>query len=92
MSDASSRGVKVVTAVQMAALEQTSESLGVSTDRLMENAGLAVAQVAREMMGGAAGARVVALIGPGNTAFPLPTSPVRIARPSQSGSSSAASW
>lgn len=66
MSDASSRGVKVVTAVQMAALEQTSESLGVSTDRLMENAGLAVAQVAREMMGGAAGARVVALIGPGN--------------------------
>ncbi len=59
-------GVKVVTAAQMAALEQASETLGVSTDRLMENAGLAVAQVAREMMGGAAGARVVVLIGPGN--------------------------
>ncbi|PKB79048.1 MAG: hypothetical protein BZY88_15380 [SAR202 cluster bacterium Io17-Chloro-G9] len=57
---------KIVTAVQMTALEQASEARGVSTDQLMENAGLAVAQVARETMGAAAGARVVVLVGPGN--------------------------
>ena len=51
------QAVKIVTAAQMTALEQASEARGVSTDQLMENAGLAVAQVAREMMGGAAGAR-----------------------------------
>ncbi|PKB63935.1 MAG: hypothetical protein BZY80_04600 [SAR202 cluster bacterium Io17-Chloro-G2] len=67
MNQTKDRAVKIVTAAQMTALEQASEARGVSTDQLMENAGLAVAQVAREMMGGAAaGARVVALIGPGN--------------------------
>ena len=35
--------LKIVTAAQMVALEQASERQGVSTDRLMENAGLAVA-------------------------------------------------
>ncbi len=58
--------MKVVTAAQMAAIEQASERAGVSTDTLMENAGLAVAQAARDELGGAAGARVVVLIGPGN--------------------------
>ena len=50
----------------MAAIEQASERAGVSTDTLMENAGLAVAQAAREELGGAAGKRIVVLVGPGN--------------------------
>ena len=60
------QAVKIVTAAQLTALAHASEGRGVSTDRLMENAGLAVAQVAREMMASVAGARVVVLVGPGN--------------------------
>ncbi len=58
--------VKVVTVAEMQALEAASEAAGVSTDTLMENAGLACAQRIRECMGGAAGRRVVVLVGPGN--------------------------
>jgi NAD(P)H-hydrate epimerase len=58
--------VKIVTAAQMAASETASERHGVSTDTLMENAGLAVARAARQDLGGAAGARVLVLVGPGN--------------------------
>ena len=58
--------MKVVTAAQMAAIEQASERTGVSTDALMENAGLAVAQAARAELGSAAGARIIVLVGPGN--------------------------
>jgi NAD(P)H-hydrate epimerase len=58
--------MKIVTAAQMAALETASERNGVSTDTLMENAGLAVARAARQVLGGAAGARVLILVGPGN--------------------------
>lgn len=58
--------VKVVTAAQMAAIEQAAEHSGVTLDTLMENAGLAVARAARDELGGAAGARVVILVGPGN--------------------------
>ena len=50
----------------MAAIEQASERAGVSTDTLMENAGLEVARAARDELGGAAGARIVVLAGPGN--------------------------
>ncbi len=50
----------------MSAIEQSSERAGVSLDTLMENAGLAVAQAARDELGGVAGARVVVLVGPGN--------------------------
>ena len=50
----------------MVALEQASERHGVSTDTLMENAGLAVAQAARGMLGSVAGSRVLVLVGPGN--------------------------
>ena len=57
--------MKIVTAAQMTAIEQASERAGVSTDTLMENAGLAVAQEARAMVG-AAGVRVLVLVGPGN--------------------------
>ena len=50
----------------MSSIEQASERAGVSTDTLMENAGLAVAQAARDELGGAAGVPVVVLVGPGN--------------------------
>ena len=58
--------MKVVTAAQMVAIEQASERAGVSTDALMENAGLSVAQAVRDEMGGAAGQRILVLVGPGN--------------------------
>lgn len=57
---------KVVTVAQMQALESASERAGVSTDTLMENAGLACANFVRRHMGGAAGRFVLLLIGPGN--------------------------
>ena len=50
----------------MVALEQASERQGVSTDRLMENAGLAVAEAIRRQLGGVAGAKVLVLVGSGN--------------------------
>ena len=50
----------------MTALEQESERQGASTDTLMETAGLAVAEYARQRLGSAAGAPVVILVGPGN--------------------------
>ena len=58
--------MKIVTAAQMRAIEARSEDSGVSTDSLMENAGLAVARVARRVVGSIVGAKVVVLIGPGN--------------------------
>ena len=58
---------KVVTVAQMVAIEQASERQGVSTDNLMENAGLAVAQAGRRLVGGGiAGVPVLVLVGPGN--------------------------
>jgi hydroxyethylthiazole kinase-like uncharacterized protein yjeF len=58
--------MKIVTAAQMAALELASQRRGVTTDTLMENAGLAVAETSRRLLGGIAGAGVVILVGPGN--------------------------
>ena len=58
--------MKVVTASQMAALEQASQRRGVTTDNLMENAGLAVAESTRRLLSGIAGTRVLILVGPGN--------------------------
>ena len=50
----------------MRAIEARSEESGVSTDSLMENAGLAVARTARRMTGPVTGVPVIVLIGPGN--------------------------
>ena len=50
----------------MQAIEARSERAGVSTDTLMERAGLAVARVARRMLGPLTGVPVVILVGPGN--------------------------
>ena len=58
--------LKIVSAAQMLALEQASERQGVSTDRLMESAGLAVAKAVRSQLGGVAGAKILVLVGAGN--------------------------
>jgi ADP-dependent NAD(P)H-hydrate dehydratase / NAD(P)H-hydrate epimerase len=64
--------MKLVTADQMRAIEQSSVEAGVSLDVLMENAGLAVAQAVRDDLydtedsNGIFGARIVILVGPGN--------------------------
>ena len=58
--------MKTVTTAQMVAIEAAAGRVGVSTDTLMENAGLAVAREVRQALGGVAGSRILALIGPGN--------------------------
>ncbi|MCE2464269.1 MAG: NAD(P)H-hydrate dehydratase [Dehalococcoidia bacterium] len=58
--------MKIVTIEQMRRLEEASASAGVSTDTLMENAGLAVAREVRKSLGGVAGSRILVLVGPGN--------------------------
>ena len=58
--------MKIVTSEQMRVLEQRSESAGVSTDTLMENAGLAVARSVRRHLGRVVGTQVVVLAGRGN--------------------------
>lgn len=58
--------MKIVSVEQMRRLEGSSEAQGVSTDTLMENAGLAVAREARKVLTYVAGSRVLFLVGPGN--------------------------
>ena len=58
--------IPVVTVAQMQALEEASARAGVSRDTLMENAGLACARHIRQRLGGIAGRRILALIGPGS--------------------------
>ena len=58
--------MKIVTPAEMAQLEQGSEAFGISTDDLMENAGLAIAREVRKALGGIAGRRILVLVGPGN--------------------------
>ena len=58
--------MKIVTADQMREIEARSELAGVSTDTLMENAGLAAARTVRRVIGALTGVPILALIGPGN--------------------------
>jgi ADP-dependent NAD(P)H-hydrate dehydratase / NAD(P)H-hydrate epimerase len=58
--------VKLVTAAEMRALEEAAEREGTTTARLMENAGLAVAEAVRRRLAGPRGMRVVVIVGPGN--------------------------
>jgi NAD(P)H-hydrate repair Nnr-like enzyme with NAD(P)H-hydrate epimerase domain len=62
------QAVPSVTAAQMAEVDRiTIVELGVSVDRLMENASRQVAQAARALLGGrVAGKRIIGLIGGGN--------------------------
>ena len=56
----------IVTSSQMSAIEEKSVKLGISTDQLMENAGLNLAKTLRYQIGGSAGLKVLILVGPGN--------------------------
>ncbi len=58
--------MKLVTSVQMRALEQRAVETGVTLDTLMENAGLAVAQEAWLALGVLEGRRILVLTGAGN--------------------------
>ena len=58
--------MKIVTPAEMARLERGTTAFGLSTDDLMEQAGLAIAQEIRRAVGGVAGKRVLMLVGPGN--------------------------
>ncbi len=58
--------MKIVTAEEMRRIEERCVRQGVPLDTLMEKAGLAVAQKAREYLGDVRGLPVLALIGPGN--------------------------
>lgn len=58
--------MKIVTTEEMRLLEEKSAREGVSTDTLMEKAGLAVAEKAREFLGEVRGVPILVLVGPGN--------------------------
>ena len=58
--------MKVVTSEQMRRIEARCEAAGVSTDSLMENAGLAVAKRVRHHLGHLTGLHVLVLVGRGN--------------------------
>lgn len=58
--------MKIVTAAEMQRLEEASAKDGLSSAQLMENAGRAVAQGVRRILGTVAGRRIVVFAGPGN--------------------------
>ena len=60
------RLMKIVTTEQMQRIEARSERAGVSTDTLMERAGLEVARRVRRHLGPLTGIPIVVLVGPGN--------------------------
>ena len=57
---------KIVTSEQMGLIERRSEEAGVSTDTLMEQAGLAVAQRVSHYLEPLSGEPIAVLVGPGN--------------------------
>jgi hydroxyethylthiazole kinase-like uncharacterized protein yjeF len=58
--------LKILTASQIRQLEEACAKVGVTTDKLMENAGLAVAEEVKSILGGAEQRHILFLIGPGN--------------------------
>jgi len=58
--------MKIVSAEQMREIDRQCAALGLSTEILMENAGLAVAREARNLLQSATGRSVLVLAGPGN--------------------------
>lgn len=58
--------MKLLTSTEMRELEGRAEAAGVSTDTLMENAGLAVAQEIWMQLGSLEDRRIAVLVGPGN--------------------------
>jgi len=58
--------LKIVTVEEMRAIEQQAAKVGLPSDVLMENAGLAVAQHIKKWLGSVLGRRFLVLVGPGN--------------------------
>jgi len=58
--------VKIVTTAQMREIEQRAAEIGLPTEALMENAGLAVAQEVKKWLGESEEHHILILIGPGN--------------------------
>jgi len=58
--------MKVVTSDQMREIERRAEMVGLTVEALMENAGRAVAEETKKVIGGIAGRRILILVGPGN--------------------------
>ncbi len=58
--------MKIVTVNQMRAIEQQAAGVGLPSEVLMENAGLAVARHTRTWLGSVLGRRFLVLVGPGN--------------------------
>ncbi|MBU2607838.1 MAG: NAD(P)H-hydrate epimerase, partial [Chloroflexi bacterium] len=58
--------MKILTTDQMRQAEQDCAQIGVSTDTLMENAGKAVAEATRDILGALDKQNILVLIGPGN--------------------------
>ena len=58
--------MKIVTPDEMRRLEQEASRYGLSTDDLMERAGLAIAMETARALGSVAGKRILVLVGPGN--------------------------
>ena len=58
--------MKIVTSEQMRQIEQECAGLGLPPNVLMENAGKAVAEETRQILGTASQQQILLLIGPGN--------------------------
>jgi len=58
--------LKIVTVEQMVEMEKQAAALGLPSEILMENAGLAVARETKRWVGSLAGRHILILIGPGN--------------------------
>src|SRR4030066_2113392 len=58
--------MKVVTAEQMREIDRSAAGIGLTTEVLMENAGRAVAQETKKLIGGVIGKHVLVIVGPGN--------------------------
>ena len=58
--------MKIVSVAQMIDLEQRSADVGAPPEFLMENAGLATADCAQELLGNVKDCSVTILVGPGN--------------------------
>jgi hydroxyethylthiazole kinase-like uncharacterized protein yjeF len=58
--------MKVVTAEQMREVDRSAASIGLTTETLMENAGRAVAEEVKKLIGSVIGKHVLVTVGPGN--------------------------
>lgn len=58
--------MKVVTTDQMRDIERQAAMLGLTVEVLMENAGRAIAEETKKVIGSVAGQRILVLVGPGN--------------------------